>query len=71
MKAKKIKILNKHKEILKSKNIIYIELENGLLRIDHIDFWGTIGKWFNRLSGKRGVGINSILKELRKENENE
>lgn len=64
MKKSKTERLNQVKQYLDSKDIFYIEMQNGLLRIDNIDLWATTGKWFNRKSGKRGVGVNSMIKEL-------
>lgn len=52
---------NKIKSILDDKNIIYEEKANGQLNVDKISYWTTTDKWYDPVTGARGLGINSFI----------
>ena len=64
----KLDKIEKVKEILTKKGIIFSELKNGQLQVDRINYWATSDKWYDPITNSKGVGINSFLKYLKDNN---
>lgn len=57
--------LEKIKEFLDKKGLFYIEMANGQLQIDGINFWATTEKFYDPKTGFKGQGINAFMKYLK------
>ena len=65
MKIEKLMKLESVKEIFDKNGIAYVELKNGQLQVDKINFWATTEKWYDPIRNVKGVGLNSFIKHLR------
>ncbi len=65
MKDKKQAKLDLAKMALKEQGIYFIELANGQLQVDGINFWATKGKWYNPKTGEKGEGLHSFISHIR------
>lgn len=68
MNEKNIEKVNFAKKVLADRNIIYKELKNGQLQIDTVNYWATTEKWYDTATGKKGKGINGLIKYLKDNN---
>lgn len=57
--------LNHAKKILTDRGIVFIELNNGQLQVDKVNFWATTEKWYDPIRNIKGVGINSFINHLK------
>jgi hypothetical protein len=51
--------------IFKKEGLYYTQYPNGQIQIDKINYWATTEKWYDNVTGKSGVGINSFLRQLK------
>lgn len=65
MSTKNLLKVAKAKKVLDEHNIVYLELKNGHLKVDRINFWATTEKWYDEAKGIGGTGINSFIKYLK------
>jgi hypothetical protein len=68
MKEKNQTKVSAAKSFLDKNNICYIEMNNGQMQVDGINFWATTGKWYNPKTSEKGEGINSFVKYLKENN---
>lgn len=68
LSAKNQAKVDKMKEVLNNKGIIFEEKANGQLNIDKISFWATTDKWYDPATGNKGLGINSLLMYIEAKN---
>jgi len=61
---KNVSKLDKVKDILDKRDIIYDEYANGQLQVDGVNFWCTSQKWYDPKNGEKGVGMNSFIKYI-------
>lgn len=61
---KNVSKVDKVKDILDKRDIIYNECANGQLQVDGVNYWCTSQKWYDPKSGEKGVGINSFIKYI-------
>lgn len=65
MKAKNEMKLDNAKRFLEDKGIMFLELKNGQLQVDRINFWATTDKWYDPIRNIKGIGMNSFIKHLK------
>lgn len=68
MGDKKKSKVDKARGIFNDKDIIFEEKPNGQFMIDKANFWATSDKWYDPMTGSKGVGINSFIKYLKDNN---
>jgi hypothetical protein len=65
---KKQNKVDEARAILDKQGIIYKEMQYGQLQVDKVNFWATTEKWHDPVRKVKGVGINSFLTHLKKNN---
>lgn len=68
MSEKKKLMIKRAKDILDRKEIYYIEMDNGQLQVDGVNYWCTSEKFYNPKTGVKGVGFNAFIKHLKDNN---
>lgn len=53
------------KHILEKEGFYYLEFKNGQLQVDKVNYWATTEKWYDVVTNKKGVGINSFIRHLK------
>ena len=65
---KKQNKVDETRKLLDDKGIIYKEMQYGQFQVDKANYWATTEKWHDPVRKEKGVGINSYLTHLKKNN---
>lgn len=65
---KKQNKVDETRKILDDKGIIYKEMQYGQFQVDKANYWATTEKWHDPVRKEKGVGLNSFLTHLKKNN---
>lgn len=66
--AKKQNKVDETRDLFNKKGIIYKEMQYGQFQVDKANYWATTEKWHDPVRKENGVGINSFLTHLKKNN---
>lgn len=68
LSEKKQNKVDETRKFLDDKGIIYKEMQYGQFQVDKANYWATTEKWHDPVRKEKGVGLNSFLTHLKKNN---